>query len=73
MFVKFCTDLYVPCQGVEVKDNNYYYRFVFDKEHNGKSKEYFAVRKMQVPFNMPIRYAELRYECSPEHFCMGAV
>ena len=38
---------------VEV-NNNYYYRFVFDKQHYGKSKEYFALRKMQVPFSMPI-------------------
>ena len=26
---------------------------------------------MQVPFSMPIGNAELRYESSPKHLCMG--
>ena len=58
MFLKFCIDM-VFCflMGVQV-NNNYYYRFVFDKQQFGKSKEYFALRKMQVPFSMPIGNAE---------------
>ena len=45
---------FVFCGGVEV-NNNYYCRFFFIiKQHYGKSKEYFALRKMQVPFSVPI-------------------
>ena len=72
MFVKFCIDIFVSCGGVEENDN-YYYRFVFDKQHYGKSWEYFTVQKMQVPFSMPIGNAELWYECSPEYLCKGTV
>ena len=63
---------FVSCGLVEV-NNNYCYRFVSDKQHYGKSKEYFASRKMQVPFSVPIGNAELRCECSPEHLCKGTV
>ena len=46
MFLKFFTLIwcFVSCGLVEV-NNNYYYRFVFDKKHYGKSKECFPLRK----------------------------
>ena len=73
MFLKFCTDMvFCLLWGVEV-NNNYYYRFVFDKQYYGKSKEYFALRKMHVTFSVPIGNAEFRCECSSEHKCMGTV
>ena len=54
MFVKFCTDIIVSC--LEVTDNYYYYRFAFDKQHYGKSKEYFSLRKMQLINNTQYAY-----------------
>ena len=65
MFLKFLT-----LWGVKV-NNNYYYRFVFDKQHYGKSKEYFDFRKMQVPFSVPIGNEETQE--THEHLCMGTV
>ena len=75
LFLKFCIYMVVfLLWGVGV-NKNYYHRFVFVKQHYGKSKEYFTLRKMQVPFSnsIPIGNAELRWECSPEHLIVATI